>query len=192
MTAASMSSLRGTSRRPALGRISRAVRPSQALPVQASASIVQRVNPLPALLALAGVILPTEAQIYVGGARLSPGRIAVVLLLLPALFTLCRKGRRALLCDFLACATVGWIVIATVDIVGWSGLSAAAGGEILEFLGGYLIARAFFLNPSSLDTFIRVLRAFVVIAIIFGMADHISGRYIVHDTVGSLFHVRMK
>jgi hypothetical protein len=136
---------------------------------------------------LAGVILPTEVQINVAGAKLSPARMAVVLLLLPALFTLCRKGRCALLCDFLVCATVSWIVIATVDNVGWSGLSAAAGGEILEFLGGYLVARAFFLNPSSLDTFIRVLRVFAVIAIIFGIADHISERYVVHDAVGSLF-----
>jgi hypothetical protein len=105
-----------------VGRIPKAGRVPKALRVQAHSPAVRRVNPLAALLALAGVILPTEMQIYVAGARFSPGRIAVVLLLFPALFILCQKGRRALLCDFLACAAAGWIVIAAVDTVGWSAI----------------------------------------------------------------------
>ena len=110
------------------------------------------------------------------------------MLLFPALFILCQKGRRALLCDFLACATACWIIIAAVNTVGLSGLFSAAGGETLEFLGGYLIARAFFFDRPALDTFIRVLKAFAIIAIVLAMADSISGRYIVHDTIAPLFH----
>ena len=107
--------------RRALGRSANAVR--------SSPPIVRRVNPLPALLALVGVILPTELQISVAGAKFTPGRIGVVLLLFPALFMLSQKGRRILFCDLLACATAGWIVVATVSTVGLSALFAAAGGE---------------------------------------------------------------
>src|SRR5262249_35148556 len=59
-----------------------------------------------AILALAGIVLPQEVQISFGaGARLTAGRVAAVLLIVPAILTLCKKGRHFVVCDFLACAT---------------------------------------------------------------------------------------
>ena len=144
------------------------------------------VNLLAALLALVGVILPTEVQVSIAGERLGSGRIAIFLLLFPALFKLCQKSRRLLLCDFLVFATVGWVVVATVHTSGVGALSAAAGGEALDLLGGYVIARAYFCEPAALNTFIRVLKMYLIIAIILAMADSISGRFIVHDTIAAI------
>ena len=148
----------------------------------------RRVNLLAAVLALSGIVLPTELQIYIGEAKFTPGRIGIILLLFPALVILCQKGRRALLSDFLACATAAWLVIAALNVEGVSALFSASGSEALEFLGGYLIARAYFFGLPALDTFVRVLKVFAIIAIILAMADSISGRLIVHDTIASIVH----
>jgi hypothetical protein len=145
-------------------------------------------TPWAACLALAGVILPIEMQVSIGGANFSPGRIGVILLLFPALFIMGKKGRHALLGDLFAWATAGWIVIAAVDTEGLSALPSAAGGEALEFLGGYLIARAYFFGPTALNMFIRVLRVLAIIAIILAVADSISGRLIVHETIAAIVH----
>jgi hypothetical protein len=77
------------------------------------------------------------------------------------------------------------MIVASLSSVGVAALSSA-GGDALDFLGGYLIARAFFFERLALDTFIRVLKVFAVIAIILAMADSISGRLIVHDTMAAI------
>lgn len=149
-------------------------------------SAVRRTNLAAAVLALSGVILPSEIQISIAdGARFTPGRAAAVILFIPALITLFQNGRRLIYCDVLAFATGIWMVVAAFCAVGTKALPTS-GGEALDFLGGYLIARAFFFGRPALDTFIRVLKTVTIIAIIFGIADSLSGRLIVHDTIGTL------
>ena len=79
-------------------------------------------------------------------------------------------------------------MIAAVNVEG-KALFSASGSEALEFLGGYLVARAYFYGLPALDTFVRVLKMFAIIAIILAMADSISGRLIVHNTIGSILQV---
>jgi hypothetical protein len=156
--------------------------------VRTGLPVLRRANLSVALLALAGVILPSEVQISLAdGARFTPGRVAVTLLLFPALLALCRKGRRFISCDFLAFATATWMIVASLISVGEGALSAA-GGDALDFLGGYLITRGFFFGRPALDTFIRVLKVLAVIAVILAMADRISGRLIVHETIAAIVH----
>ena len=164
------------------------------LPRDARADLVRlaarRGNLLVALFALAGVVLPQEVQISLGaGAKFTSGRIAAALLLFPALLVLCKKGRRFVLCDFLAFATAAWMIIASASSSGASAIPTA-GGDALDFLGGYLISRAYFFGRPALDTFVRVLKVFAIIAIIFGMADSISGRLITHETFSGLFEAQ--
>lgn len=155
-------------------------------PPRLERSTVRRTNLAAAVLALSGVILPSEIQISIAdGARFTPGRAAAVILFIPALITLFQNGRRLIYCDVLAFATGIWMVVAAFCAVGTKALPTS-GGEALDFLGGYLIARAFFFGRPALDTFIRVLKTVTIIAIIFGIADSLSGRLIVHDTIGTL------
>jgi hypothetical protein len=149
-------------------------------------AISQRTNLLPALLALAGIILPSELQVSIAGAKFTPGRMAAALLLVPALVMLFQKGRRLLICDFFALATASWMIAATLYREGAGGLAQATGGEALDFLGGYLVARGFFFGRSAIDTFVRVLKIFAIIAVIFAVVDSISGRYLVHETIAKI------
>jgi hypothetical protein len=119
--------------------------------------------------------------------RFTPGRLAVALLLIPALLALFQSGRRLLLCDFLVSATAAWMVFAGVSVAGASALSTA-GGDALDLLGGYLIARGLIFGPLALDAFIRVLKIFAFIAILFAVADNLSGRLILHDTIAAILH----
>ena len=74
------------------------------------------------------------------------------------------------------------MIVASIASVGVSEIPTA-GGDALDFLGGYLISRAYCFGRPALDTFIRVLKIFAIIVIILAMADTISGRMIVHETI---------
>ena len=169
--------IRPVTRRPLNGRVQ---------PAQGSPPTVRRANLFVVLCALAGVVLPSEVQFSLAdGARFTSGRLAAALLFFPALFVLLQKGRRFISCDFLAFSTAVWMVAASLISGGTSSLPAA-GGEALDFLGGYLIARAFVFGRPALDTFARVLSVFAFIVIILAMADSFSGRLIVHETIGAI------
>jgi hypothetical protein len=167
-------------RRVAPGRVPRNAR------AQFGPPAVRRANLLAALFALVGIVLPEELQISLGpGVTFTPGRISAALLFFPALLVLCRSSRRLLLCDFLAPATAGWMIVASVGSVGVSAIPTA-GGDALDFLGGYLIARAYFFGRPALDTFVRVLKVLAIIVIILAVADNISGTLIIHKVAESI------
>jgi hypothetical protein len=78
--------------------------------------------------------------------------------------------------------------VASVYTSGLGALSLAPGGESLEFLAAYLVGRGFFFGPAALDTFIRVLMVVTITTVILAMADSISGRLIVHETIAAIVH----
>ena len=169
--------VRLSDRRLARGRVPRNARARSGSPAARPANL------LAAMFALAGVVLPSGLQFSLGpGVTFTPGRLGAALLFFPALLVLCKKGRHFVLCDFLALATAAWMIVASIASVGVSEIPTA-GGDALDFLGGYLISRAYFFGRPALDTFIRVLKIFAIIVIILAMADTISGRVIVHETI---------
>ena len=158
-----------------------------AVTVQSISPVARTVTTVAAVLALAGIVLPTEMQVFIAGLRLSPGRVSAIVLFFPALLILFGK-RRLLTCDLLAFATAGWMVFAGMTTGGLSALSHATGGEALDFFGGYVVARSFSFGLPALTTFIRILKVFAIIAILLGIADSLSGRLIVHEAIGKLVH----
>jgi hypothetical protein len=140
-----------------------------------------------AVCALAGVVLPSEVQLtLLDGARFTSGRLAAALLLLPALCTLLQKGRRLQWSDLFACSTALWMLLTSFNAVG---SLTASGGDALDFLGGYLIGRAFIFGRPALDAFVRVLRIFAFIVIVLAMADSVSGSWIVHAAFSTIVRV---
>ena len=65
---------------------------------------------------------------------------------------------------------------------------SAAGGESLEFLGAYLVGRAFFGGPAAQKTFVRTFKVITIVLFLLALADSISGRWIVQDTLASIFN----
>ncbi len=138
-----------------------------------------------ALMALIGVILPYEISIYLGGAKFTPGRLAVSLLLIPALFALCGKNRRFVLPDFFMFATAAWMLGAAYAVGGTASLWSA-GAEALELIAGYFVGRSFFFGLPALDSFVAVLKALTIILVLMAVADELSGQYIMHKPLAWL------
>ena len=135
-----------------------------------------------AWLVLFGLIIPT-AELY---PKITPGRIGIYLLLIPALIMLRQRGRRLVMSDLFVCATAGWMTVALVYNIGLELLTKSGAAEALDLFGGYTVARAFFLGSTALDAFIRVLKVFATAAIILGMADTMTGHLFIHNIFASI------
>jgi hypothetical protein len=145
----------------------------------------RRSSRLPAWLVLVGIVVPSALQLSIGEAKFSAGRIAILLLLVPALVALFRTGRRALLSDLIALVTAIWMV-ASASYAAGLGSAISATAECLELVGGYVVGRAFYVESTALDGFIGVLKVFAAISIVLAIGDTLSGRWLVHDAVTSV------
>ena len=135
-----------------------------------------------AWIVLFGLIVPT----YELHPRITPARIGIWLLLVPALIMLRQRGRRTVMSDLFVFATSGWMLVALFYNEGWGGLFTSGTAEALDFFGAYVVARAFFLGPTALGNFVRVLKILASIAIIVGIVDSISGHLLAHNIFASI------
>jgi hypothetical protein len=135
-------------------------------------------------IALAGIFSP---PIMVDlGLLWTPGRAVVIFLLGPALSIIIR--RQFLLCDLLAFATAACCLV-TILLNG--GFRPYALVEILEFLGGYMLGRAFFFGPLSLQIFVRVFKVVVISLVFLAMLDVLSGRRFTAELFSTIFPVNV-
>jgi hypothetical protein len=139
-------------------------------------------------LSLIGVLLPPKAMSILVGVNFTPGRICLIVLLVPSICTLFARGYRPQPSDFLALSVAVWIAIAAVQGGGVDALLTAAGGESLEFLGAYLAGRAFLASGATLTTFVRVLKTVTILVVLLALADTVTGRWFIQDTLGSIFN----
>lgn len=134
-----------------------------------------------------GVVVSSDASLSIGGAKLTAGRIGIILLLIPAISKLFQGSRRIVLSDVFAFATGVWMIGVSAYVDGANLSSTAA--EALEFIGGYFVARGFFFGPSEVATFVRLLKGFTLVAILFALADLLAGRWVVPDILSPIFGV---
>ena len=102
-----------------------------------------------------------------------------MLLLVPALGALLKRGRKRVASDFLAVALAAWM-LGSSYLNG--GFTPYVGAEALEFLGAYLVGRAFVFGPSNVRTFVKALGRFTVIVIALALLDTLVGRNVTLDT----------
>ena len=79
-----------------------------------SARTIRHVSYVPAILVLLGIIIPSQVQLSVAETKFTFGRLAVILLLVPALLKLLQGGRRIISSDFFAFATATWMMGASL------------------------------------------------------------------------------
>jgi hypothetical protein len=149
--------------------------------VPAARRSAHRDHPVFAWLVLVGIFCPT-VPIPIGDLTFTAGRLAIFLLFVPALVTLFRKDRARVASDYSAFACFFWILTATAFNDGYRPYVAA---EAIEFLGAYLIGRAFFFGRPALKTFIRVFKFITVIVIMLALLDTWSGRDVIRELVAT-------
>jgi hypothetical protein len=149
-------------------------------PTQKTPYALQREYPLVIWVALIGIFFP-PIPISVGSIIVTPGRFVVILFLVPALGILLKSRRNRLPSDFLAAALATWMIVSSVLNGGFRPYVCA---EALEFLGAYLVGRAFVFGPSNLRTFVRAFRRITVVLIALALLDNLSGQYITLNSFG--------
>jgi O-antigen ligase len=85
------------------------------------------------------------------------------------------------LSDFFAVAGAAWI-LASSALNG--GFRPYVGAEALDFLGAYLVGRAFVIGPSNFRTFARALGPITIALVALAVLDILVGRYITLDSFG--------
>ncbi len=140
----------------------------------------QRKHPLFIWITLIGIFSPA-ILISLGVINVTPGRIVVILLLLPAFGELSKSERARVPSDFFAFALAIWMVASSVLN---GGFRPYVGAEALEFLGSYLVGRAFIFGPSNLQIFVIALTRIMVAIIALALLDTLSGRHLTTDSLG--------
>jgi hypothetical protein len=143
-------------------------------------------------LCLIGVFFPGGLVTFDAfGAKLTVGRSAVLLLLLPALVRLGKSYRRMIPTDYLICVMASWMVGDAMYVGNADSISSAIAVAI-EYAGGYFVGRGLIAGPEATAPFIRALKWTIAVIVVLALADSISGRLIVHDTIAGLAaHVPM-
>ena len=140
----------------------------------------QRRHSLVIWTTLIGVCFPA-VPISLGIVNVTLGRIVVIIFLLPALAVLSERGRAWVTSDFFAVALAIWM-LASSALNG--GFRPYVGAEALEFLGSYLVGRAFIFGPSNLQIFITALTRTTVVVVGLGLVDTLSGTHVTLDSLG--------
>ena len=126
-------------------------------------------NAFVAWLVLIGIAIPSGINSYLG--VFYPARIFIALLLLPALAKLFRRDRRLGASDALVCTMAIWMLVAASQTDHeWSSTVAL----IVEFCGGYIVARAYFFGRPALETFVRVLKLITLVIIALAAFEHVT------------------
>jgi hypothetical protein len=145
-----------------------------------SATPAQRPPLFATWLLFVGIVLPANLTFFIGEAKFNAERVVIFLLLLWAPFVLLRKGRRLVSSDLFACAASAWIIGAAV-LNGRSYSFSSSAALVFEFLGGYMLGRAYFFGRPALEKFVQVLKIAVVVVIAVAVLDHLSGKLVVND-----------
>jgi hypothetical protein len=161
---------------------SRAQRP--ALRAQGTATESQRSSRFLLWVLLVGMFMPPTVAVNIGTLKLSSGRAALILLFIPTMKRLFSEPRRFVWSDPLVAAAVVWIIGARIPVEGFNATSFAEG---VEFLGFYILARAFFLQPTSLNELLPVLRVVALILLIFAILDFVSNQFVINEITGKIF-----
>jgi hypothetical protein len=138
-----------------------------------------REHPLAAWISLIGISFPS-IQIFIAGAKFPPGRMAIAFLLGPALFELIRRRARFIISDLFACATAAWMIAAVPS-------ETSTYAEIVEFVGAYWVARAYFFGRPAIEAFVNALKFVAIALIVLAMLDFVSRRAIVQEISAKLF-----
>jgi hypothetical protein len=140
---------------------------------------------------LAAIFMPYTIAIFVGDLKFTPGKLAVVVFVFPAfvvfLSQISKGQRRLMAADFFAFTTALWLI--AIPMVANSIAFVTAISMALEFLGSYLIARAYFSNEPALKEFIKAFKVILFVVIALALLDTLSGRLVTNEITAGIFNM---
>ncbi|MCH9808329.1 MAG: hypothetical protein K0U74_11405 [Alphaproteobacteria bacterium] len=143
--------------------------------------------PLPVTFVIASFLCPTELSLFLGGLRLPPHRIALIILFPIALYQLIfSKKIRLQGFDLVFVAFSLWTIFVFIEHDGAPAGLIYGGSLALEGLGAYLVARAFVRDEQALIASLKVMLLAILTAALIALPESLLGQNFAHDILGSL------
>ena len=138
--------------------------------------------PLPIVLLVVSLVCPTELSLFLGGMRLPPHRVALIVLVIAALIRVSRaKPIKLMACDGLMLLYGLWSVGIFMFHEG-QGPGLQYGGSLaLESFAAYLVARVYINTTEHLKSCVSLLLLCVVVVGALAAMESVSHTLIVHS-----------
>ncbi|MBU1213341.1 MAG: hypothetical protein KJ587_19055 [Alphaproteobacteria bacterium] len=145
------------------------------------------IAPLPVTLVIASFLCPTELSLFLGGLRLPPHRIALIVLFPIALYRLLfSRHVRLQGFDLVFVAFNIWTVAVFTSHAGTPDGLVYGGSLALESLGAYLVARAYVRDHQSLMASLKVMLLAIATAALIALPETLLGQNFAHDLLRAL------
>ena len=137
--------------------------------------------PWPVILVIASFLAPTELSLYLGGLRLPPHRVALLLLIPFALMRMVsRRDIKLRSFDWLFVVYNLWTLGIFMHHADHEGM-VFGGSLALESLGGYLVARAWIRDLDQFLAAFKLLMLAVLAAGLVALPETLFGQHMTHD-----------
>lgn len=140
--------------------------------------------PVPVLLYLLAIILPVG--FHLGPLAMSPLRLLLMIMVVPLTINLLR-GRygHVLWVDILFGMYVLWAAVA-ITVNNPERVIESIGSTAIEFVGGYVLARAYIRSTDAFAAMVRVLALVIIVILPFAFYEASTGQPIVLEAIRSL------
>lgn len=146
-----------------------------------------KIAPLPVTLVIASFLCPTELSLFLGGLRLPPHRIALLILFPIALYRLIFSTKVRLQGHDLAFFAFNiWTVAVFTHHLGTPEGLVYGGSLALESMGAYLVARTYVRDFGTLKATLKVMLLAIVTAALIALPETLLGQNFAHDIMRAL------
>ncbi|MEO1207703.1 MAG: hypothetical protein AAFV45_15355 [Pseudomonadota bacterium] len=142
--------------------------------------------PVPVTILIISILCPTEFSLFIGGLRLPPNRLALLILLPIAIMRLMSaRSVKPHAFDYVFLIFGFMTLFVYAMHAGKDGL-IYGGSVALECLGGYFVARAYVRTPEMLHQTLRVMLLTICIAALIALPEFLFGQNFTHDILRQL------
>ena len=139
--------------------------------------------PILAALFYVALIMPPEFSVTVGGLRLTPYRVLLLLSTVPLLMRVLQDARHPLhAVDMLVIAHVIWVILA-LTVYGGVGIGLETGGiYAVESLGAYLVGRVAISSAEQHRAILRFMFGVLAVMLLITLPESLTGTHVIRET----------
>jgi hypothetical protein len=128
------------------------------------------------------LIMPSDFSVIIGGLRLTPYRVLLLVVTVPLLLRLFKNSRQPPhLVDYLVMAHAAWVVIA-LTVYGGIGSGLESGGiYAVESLGAYLVARIAVTSAEEHRAMLRFMVTVLAVMFMFTLPESVTGTHFIRE-----------
>jgi hypothetical protein len=128
------------------------------------------------------LILPPEFSVTLGGLRLTPYRVFLLVVTVPLFLRLLQNARqRPHIVDYLIMAHAAWVVLALTVYDGLATGLESGGIYVVESLGAYLLGRLAITSAQEHRALIRFMVTVLSVMFLFTLPESLSGNHFIRE-----------